>query len=68
MNAINARVNGQASYQANTQVRAAWREEMLDELLNQMRERQPAQAELLSGQQNEGMAFTRKGHYIDLYV
>ena len=66
MNAISSRINGQPDYRPASQARAAWREEMLDQLLNQMRRRQedlPAQ----SAPPREA-ARTGKGYYIDLYV
>jgi hypothetical protein len=66
MNALSTRLNGQSDYRPANQARAAWREEMLDQLLNQMRRRQdtlpppaaPAREAPRSG----------KGHYVDLFV
>jgi hypothetical protein len=49
--------------------RAAWREEMLGELLNAMRERKPT--DLSEGKSAEAAlapAWHGKGRYVDLYV
>ena len=65
MNTLSTRVNGQPDYRPAGQARAAWREEMLDQLLNQMRDRQlpePPLAQMKNG------AIPGKGAYIDLYV
>jgi hypothetical protein len=66
MNALSTRVNGQPDYRQAGQARAAWREEMLDQLLNQMRRRQetlPPPAAPAREAARPG-----KGYYIDLYV
>ena len=66
MNTVSTRVNGQPDYRPAGQARAAWREEMLDQFLNQMRRRRetpPAPAAPARGAARQG-----KGHYIDLYV
>jgi len=66
MNAISTRVNGQPDYRPPSQARAAWREEMLDQLLSQMRRRQeslPSAAAPAREAPRVG-----KGYYIDLYV
>jgi len=66
MNTVSTRVNGQSDYRPASQARAAWREEMLDQFLNQMRQRRetpPAPAAPARGTPRQG-----KGHYIDLYV
>ena len=66
MNTVSTRVNGQPDYRPAGQARAAWREEMLDQFLNQMRRRRetppPPAAPVREG------ARQGKGHYIDLYV
>lgn len=67
MTSINARINGQADYhRPAAQTQAAWREEMLDQLLGQMRDRRlpeaPPAAESLRA------AVPGKGSYVDLYV
>lgn len=67
MNTISTRANGQPQYQSITQSRSAWREEMLDDLLNQMRDRQlPTDAPLAPSQ--DLTPLPRKGSYIDFYV
>jgi len=63
MNAISTRVNGQPDYRPAGQARAAWREEMLDQLLSQMRRRQEAPAAPAREAGRSG-----KGYYVDLYV
>ena len=66
MNAISARINGQPEYRPATESRAAWREEMLDDLLSQMREhRLPGDSPATPIQE---AAIPGKGTYIDLYV
>ena len=66
MNAIGQRINGQSEYQPANQNRAAWREEMLDDLLSQMRTRQlPSDTHDDTFQQK---AIPGKGSYVDLYV
>lgn len=66
MNALSARVNGQADYRPPaTQARAAWREEMLDQLLGQMRNRrlpEPAASAV------KETAVPGKGTYVNIYV
>jgi hypothetical protein len=65
MNTLSARVNGQSDYHPVNQARAAWREEMLDQLLNQMRGRQ------LPGAQSPApapAAVPGKGSYVNVYV
>jgi hypothetical protein len=67
MNAINGRINGQTAYNPANQSRAAWREEMLGQFLDQMRERQPA----LAPEPNEPPKTApkiAKGNYINIYV
>ena len=66
MNTLSARVNGQAAYRPAARARAAWREEMLDQLLDQMRERRPP--ELAVPQAAKMAAVPGKGSYVDLYV
>jgi len=66
MNALSARINGQPDYRPAAQTRSAWREEMLDQFLSQMRRRQetpPAPAAPV-----REAARTGKGHYVDIYV
>jgi hypothetical protein len=66
MNAISARVNGQPDYRPASHARAAWREEMLDQLLNQMRRRhEPPPPPAVPAREP---ARTGKGYYIDVYV
>lgn len=67
MNAISSRsINGQPQYHTTPQSRVAWREEMLDDLLNQMRDRQlPADAPVALLKE---AAIPGKGTYVDLYV
>jgi|GEM_PF-2367491 hypothetical protein len=67
MNGISARVNGQSDYHRPVnESRAAWREEMLDQLLGQMRDRQPADQALTAPIKEA--AIPGKGTYVDLYV
>lgn len=66
MNSISARVNGQSDYRPINESRAAWREEMLDQLLNQMRDRQPSDQALPAPIKEA--AIPGKGSYVDLYV
>ncbi|MDR2934811.1 MAG: hypothetical protein LBV70_02855 [Candidatus Adiutrix sp.] len=66
MNAISTRVNGQPDYRPASQARAAWREEMLDQLLNQMRRRHESAPPPAAPAREP--AKTGKGYYIDLYV
>ncbi len=66
MNAISTRINGQSDYRPANQARAAWREEMLDQFLNQMRRRhEPPPAPATPAREPDK---TGKGYYIDLYV
>ncbi|MDR2141482.1 MAG: hypothetical protein LBR11_06795 [Deltaproteobacteria bacterium] len=71
MNTIDGRINGQTTYNPANQSRAAWREEMLGQLLSQMRERklpdQPTESSLLS-QVPLNMPKTQKGNYVNIYV
>ena len=66
MNALISRANGQPDYRPTGQARAAWREEMLDQFLSQMRRRQetapPPAAPVREA------ARTGKGYYIDIYI
>lgn len=66
MNAISPRINGQPEYHPAPEARAAWREEMLDQLLSQMRDRR------LPGDQitppTKLAAIPGKGSYVDIYV
>jgi hypothetical protein len=66
MNTLSARINGQSDYRPAGQARAAWREEMLEQLLGQMRERKPPETALTSPAKES--ALPGKGHYVDLYV
>jgi hypothetical protein len=66
MNAISARVNGQPDYRPASQARAAWREEMLDQFLNQMRRRHEPPP--LPAAPDREPARTGKGYHIDVYV
>jgi hypothetical protein len=66
MNTISTRINGQSDYRGASQARSAWREEMLDQLLSQMRRRQEA-APAPAAPAREA-ARTGKGYYVDLYV
>jgi hypothetical protein len=66
MNTLSARVNGQPDYRPANQARAAWREEMLDNLLSQMRHRQLA--EPAPAAPAKETAAPGKGAYVDLYV
>ena len=66
MNTLSTRINGQADYGQANQARAAWREEMLDQILNNMRDRklpEPPKEALA-----KPMAIPGKGSYVDLYV
>ncbi|MDR1044773.1 MAG: hypothetical protein LBP33_06600 [Candidatus Adiutrix sp.] len=65
MNTLSARVNGQSDYRPVNQARAAWREEMLDQLLNQMRDRQLPGA---PGPAASQAAVPGKGSYVNVYV
>jgi len=66
MNAISTRINGQSDYRPANRAMSAWREEMLDQLLNQMRRRQePTPAPAAPAREPNK---TGKGYYIDLYV
>ncbi|MDR1921287.1 MAG: hypothetical protein LBS31_06025 [Candidatus Adiutrix sp.] len=66
MNTLSARVNGQPDYRPANPARAAWREEMLDQLLSRMRDRQlPGAPPAASAKE---AALPGKGAYIDLYV
>ena len=67
MNAISTRINGQPDYRPAQQARSAWREEMLDQLLSQMRRRQVPAAELPAAPAREA-GRSGKGAYVDLYV
>lgn len=66
MNGISARVNGQSDYRPLNESRAAWREEMLDQLLGQMRNRRSADQALAAPIKET--AIPGKGAYVDLYV
>lgn len=66
MDSISTRVNGQSDYRPLNETRAAWREEMLDQLLSQMRDRQPADQALTAP--IKPVAIPGKGSYVDLYV
>lgn len=67
MDSISARVNGQSDYHRPlNETRAAWREEMLDQLLSQMRDRRPEE-QALSAPIKQA-AIPGKGSYVDLYV
>ena len=66
MNTVSTRVNGQSDYRPAAQARSAWREEMLDQLLSQMRERQlPGDLPLTPVKE---AAIPGKGSFIDVYV
>lgn len=65
MNGVSSRINGQSDYRPATQARAAWRQEMLDDILDQMRQRRPA--ELPAAEALPELA-VRKGSYVDIYV
>ena len=65
MNTLSTRINGQPDYRP-AQAHSAWREEMLDQLLSQMRERQlPGDAPLAPVKE---AAIPGKGTYVDVYV
>lgn len=66
MDSIAARINGQSDYRPLNETRAAWREEMLDQLLSQMRERRQADPALTAP--IKPAAVPGKGSYVDLYV
>ncbi len=65
MNTLSARVNGQSDYRPVNQARSAWREEMLEQLLSQMRDRKLPEAPAAPARE---AAVPGKGSYIDLYV
>lgn len=65
MNALSTRINGQPDYRPAGQARSTWREEMLDELLSQMRDRKLPEG---PANQLKQSGIPGKGHYIDLYV
>jgi hypothetical protein len=64
MNSIEGRINGQAAYNPANKSSKAWRDEMLDHFLNQMRERQPEPEPITK----ETIKTAFKGQYVDLYV
>ncbi len=66
MNGVSSRINGQSDYRPATQARAAWRQEMLDDILDQMRQRRPAVELPAAEAVPEGLV--RKGSYVDIYV
>jgi len=67
MDALTSRINGQPDYRpAVQQNRSAWREEMLDQLLSQMRDRKLSQETLIPA--GENAALPGKGSFIDIYV
>ena len=66
MNALSTRINGQPDYRPAQQARSAWREEMLDQLLSQMRRRQAAAPPAPAAPARE--AAPGKGAYVDLYI
>lgn len=65
MNTISPRMNGQTFYTPQKHASAS-REEMLDDLLSMMRERQLP--DMPGGQAASAAAIPGKGTYIDLYV
>jgi len=65
MNTLSARVNGQSDYRPVNQARSAWREEMLDQLLTQMRDRKLPEN---TANVVREAAVPSKGSYVDLYV
>ncbi|MDR1576721.1 MAG: hypothetical protein LBT86_00625 [Deltaproteobacteria bacterium] len=67
MNTIDGRINGQSAYQPANQSRAAWREEMLGQFLNQMRERQPTE-QTKANEPLPTLPKTDKGNFINIYV
>ncbi len=66
MNAISSRINGQPEYHPAPEARAAWREEMLDQLLTQMRDRQLPGDQITPSTKLVGTP--GKGSYVDIYV
>lgn len=66
MNAISSRINGQPEYHPAPETRAAWREEMLDQLLNQMRDRRLPSDQAATS--TKMAAIPGKGSYVDVYV
>jgi hypothetical protein len=66
MNTLSTRVNGQSSYNPANAARDAWREEMLGDILNQMRDRK--MPELPASPPIKEAAIPGKGSYIDIYV
>lgn len=66
MDAVSTRVNGQPDYRPAVQSRTAWREEMLEQLLGQMRERKLPQESLTPPALES--AVPGKGSFVDIYV
>ncbi len=66
MNTLSTRINGQADYRPANAARAAWREEMLGDLLSQMRDRKLP--DLPTAPPAKEAAIPGKGSYIDIYV
>ncbi|MDR1085645.1 MAG: hypothetical protein LBP22_12525 [Deltaproteobacteria bacterium] len=66
MNSIDGRVNGQSAYPAATPSRQAWREEMLGQFLNKIKDHSlPAEPA-----KEAAPVFPKpaKGNYINIYV
>ncbi|UQZ89692.1 hypothetical protein C4J81_10920 [Deltaproteobacteria bacterium Smac51] len=66
MNTLSTRINGQADYRPANVARAAWRDEMLDDLLSQMRDHKLP--DLPATPPIKEAAIPGKGSYVDLYV
>ena len=66
MPSINGRINGQTDYNPAVKANASWREEMLGDLLNQMRSRQLPQE--VTAPAPKMAQIPGKGHYVDIYV
>ncbi|MDR1870957.1 MAG: hypothetical protein LBS60_03345 [Deltaproteobacteria bacterium] len=67
MSSIDGRINGQIPYNPTNQSRAAWREEMLDQFLNQMRDRKPPEPQIPTEPVKTPSA-VGLGQYINIYV
>ena len=66
MDAVSSRINGQPEYRPAVQARSAWREEMLEQLLGQMRERELPQEVVSPALKAEKLP--GKGSFVDIYV
>ncbi len=65
MNTLSTRINGQADYRPVDQARATWREEMLGQLINQMRDRQLPDTPTAA---SKPPVIPHKGSYVNIYV